>query len=568
MVSMRYGVLALVFAAPAAAMRVRPSNSDLLEKATTATIAGVPVLNYHLAFQGKSFRHVIHGSSASLVSLEINAKEEDWVIVLNTDIAEDQIHEACSKATAKCTIEGHASGRGFPFIALHGTEAELEQVLLATGGARFVEVDIPIGMIPEVQDNTIPSYGDEASEMVNDPLQWHLQKIGASRRAHIGKGVHVFVLDTGVLTTHHDFQGRATAFADTFSLFGYPTGLCKKEPISGGFGRRRSAPSDCAADRQGHGTHCAGTVGGATWGVAPGASLHAVKVMGDSGQGSLSAIISGMDLAASSPHKPAVLSMSLGGKGRDRAMLEAVSMVVSEGVTVVVAAGNEFADACGGVLAASPDAITVGATTSDNARAGFSNFGACVDIFAPGQDIWSADLNDPSMNGSVPLSGTSMACPAVAGAAALLLEGNPNLTPEEVRKNLLANAGSNYTNNLSPMDTTNNKLLYVGSDAPPPALSEPPADTVPWPTDGYWSACQGQGATGPWAIIGDGNPTNHHCKCDVLTKCTEQGLPCPLSETLEEMARQYPEIGGQMYGTYFAWTCTDCVCRGPFGGIR
>jgi len=242
-----------------------------------------------------------------------------------------------------------------------------------------------------------------------------------------GSGVHAYILDTGIRTTHSDFGGRATG---DFTA------------ISDGNG---------ANDCHGHGTHVAGTVGGTTWGVAKNVRLHAVRVLDCNGSGSWSGVISGIDWVTRNHIKPAVANMSLGG-GANQAVDDAVRRSIAAGVTYAVAAGNETTDACTRSPARTGEAITVGATDSGDSRASWSNYGTCVDLFAPGVSITSASHT----GGTTSMSGTSMAAPHVAGVAALFLESNPGASPGGVTSALLhsstwgkvANAGSGSPNRL------------------------------------------------------------------------------------------------------------------------
>ncbi len=253
-------------------------------------------------------------------------------------------------------------------------------------------------------------------------------------------GVHAYIVDTGVLGTHSQFSGRMGN--------GYTA-------ISDGRGT-----TDC----NGHGTHVAGTVGGTTHGVAKGVTIHPVRVLGCTGSGTNSGVIAGMDWVASNHIKPAVANMSLGG-GASQATDDAVARMTAAGVTVVVAAGNSNDNACNYSPARAPSAITVGSTTSTDARSSFSSYGSCLDIFAPGSSITSAWYTSTTATNSI--SGTSMASPHVAGVAALYLANNPSATPAQVTSAIINNSTPNKVTN--PGSGSPNRLLYsLFGGTPPP----------------------------------------------------------------------------------------------------
>jgi len=254
-----------------------------------------------------------------------------------------------------------------------------------------------------------------------------------------GQGVNVYVLDTGIYM-HNDFGGRAT-YGQQFV----------NEP---------------GPDQHGHGTHCAGTVAGARFGIAKKANIIGVKVLGRTGSGSYAGIINGIQWVTNehlSRGLPSVASMSLGGSA-DGGMGAAIKASVDQGVTYSVAAGNSNYDACFFYPAASPDVITVastelvGTTTQSDRRSYFSNYGSCVEIFAPGSAITSCGISNP--DSSAVMSGTSMACPHVTGAVALLLSVDPNLTPQEVTIRLQAMAQENLIADPGPQSP--NLLLHNG----------------------------------------------------------------------------------------------------------
>ncbi|WP_407907906.1 S8 family peptidase [Lysobacter claricitrinus] len=248
---------------------------------------------------------------------------------------------------------------------------------------------------------------------------------------YTGSGVHAYVIDTGILSTHSQFGGRVGS--------GYTA-------ISDGRGT-----TDC----NGHGTHVSGTIGGSTYGVAKSVSLVPVRVLDCSGSGSNSGVIAGIDWVRTHAIKPAVANMSLGG-GASSAVDTAVNNLSNAGVAVVVAAGNDNSNACNYSPARAAGAITVGATTSSDARASYSNYGGCLDLFGPGSSIKSAWYTSTTATNTI--SGTSMASPHVAGAAALYLQRVPSATPSQVRSWLTTNGTTGKV--TSPGSGSPNILLY------------------------------------------------------------------------------------------------------------
>lgn len=243
--------------------------------------------------------------------------------------------------------------------------------------------------------------------------------------------VTAFVIDTGIRADHIDFVGRV------------------------GPGYSAIADGNGTNDCNGHGTHVSGTIGGVTWGIAKGVQLVPVRVLDCAGSGSLSGVVAGLDWVAGSSLRPAVANLSLG-SSKSSTVNAAVAGAFNKGVTMVVAAGNNNADACLYSPSSEPTAITVGATTSSDARASYSNYGSCVDVFAPGSNITSAWHTSALATNTI--SGTSMASPHVAGIAALALQANPKATPAGVAQFILNNA---TTLRLSSIGTGSpNKLVY------------------------------------------------------------------------------------------------------------
>jgi len=400
-------------------------------------IAGVPVLNYDMAYDG-------HANLAEMSEQEMAAREQDWVLVMNPTTSEKDIERLCD---GYCIKEGHPDKGGMAYLEVRATEGQLAQLITAAKGAvQFVEPDGEVQMIPEIEGDV-------------EAASWGLDRIAAPARAGGGDGVHVYVLDTGVRASHNDFGGRVVPTLDL---------------TLGGL-LECNGDANCARDVQGHGTHCAGTASGANFGVAPRSTVHSVKVLSDQGSGSWSWSYDSLDWLATKGERPAVASMSLGGQGTQNAMKVAVDTAVNAGVTVVVAGGNSNSDACRFSPAFVPSAITVGSTDSRDRRSSFSNYGSCTNIWAPGSSIVSASHTSDS--GSRSLSGTSMACPHVSGAVALLLEQDAGLKAPELLSGMLKNAVMNAITGLKTGDI--NALLYVGAGGPP-ATQPPPPGTCPW----------------------------------------------------------------------------------------
>jgi len=484
------GSLGLILAGAEGARISRKHDSSA---PATKFIAGVPVLNYHTAHKG--------------VLGEVEDEEQEWVVMVKPGTSDAELRRLCKMNKNGCNLVGHPTG-GVPFVEMRGTERDLEVVLHGSGGvAKYIEPDSEVTMIPEMEADV-------------EAATWGLNRIGADRRGRAGAGATVFVLDTGVRVTHQEFaNNRATPALD----------------MTAGSPRECNGDLTCAADRQGHGTHCAGTAAGKTYGVAPSASVQGVKVLGDGGGGSWSWSYYALDWLATNPTRPAVASMSLGGMGTQQAMRDAVDAAVNGGVIVVVAGGNSNSDACGFSPAFVPNAITVGSTTSIDARSWFSNYGSCTNIWAPGSDVLSAGITSDSATDT--MSGTSMACPHVSGAAALVLEADPSKKSSAVLQELLGDAVMNALSGLMSGDT--NALLYVGEGGPPPT-PEPVPTPAPPP-----SVCPSATSTGP---DGDGD-----CRCNSGLSCYESGSPgCTFSYT----ARY-----GYKSTRWFLPSCSGCRCQ-------
>lgn len=228
-----------------------------------------------------------------------------------------------------------------------------------------------------------------------------------------GSGVTAYVVDTGIDFSHPDFGGRATSGHDFVD------------------------EDEDATDCQGHGTHVAGTIGSDTYGVAKNVDLVGVRVLDCEGSGSYDGVIAGIDWVTQNAPEAAVGNMSLGGP-QNAAVDDAVTNSVNAGVAWAVAAGNETSDACGSSPAATPEALTVAASDSSDNLAYFSNFGDCVDVIAPGDDIESTTMG----GGSAAMSGTSMASPHAAGALALAFGSDPAASPDAAMERITSTASA------------------------------------------------------------------------------------------------------------------------------
>ncbi len=308
---------------------------------------------------------------------------------------------------------------------------------------------------PKVQ--MIERDGIVTRSATQSPVTWGLDRIDQRSRPlsgsysydFAGAGVSAYVVDTGILATHSDFGGR----------------------VRGGF--TAIADGNGTSDCNGHGTHVAGTIAGTNYGVAKSASLVAVRVLDCTGSGTWSGVIAGLDWIAAD-HAfgvPAVANMSLGG-GVSATVDSAVQAVIADGVTVAVAAGNSNADACNTSPARTPSALTVAASDSSDTRASFSNFGTCIDIFAPGVSITSA-WNNGSTNA---ISGTSMAAPHVAGVVAVLLSQTPSMLPVDVTSKILALATSGIVSNAGAGSP--NRLLFAGPSSTTATAPAAPSSVV------------------------------------------------------------------------------------------
>jgi subtilisin family serine protease len=326
--------------------------------------------------------------------------------------------------------------------AAHGVRPDFVYANVFNGFAGSMSEAARSGLLRDARVVRVEQDGIAHTATSQSPATWGLDRIdqrslplsNSYSYTADGTGVTAYIIDTGIQFSHSEFGGRA--------VNGY-------DAVDGG------QADDC----NGHGTHVSGTVGGTTYGVAKNVRLVAVRVLDCGGSGSWGGVIAGMDYVTGNhaAGTPAVANMSLGG-GANASVDAALRRMIADGVATAVAAGNGnmggvAQDACKYSPARVAEAMTIGATSSTDAKTSWSNYGICVDWFAPGLNITSAWLN----NGTRTISGTSMATPHTTGVAALYLSGNPGATPQVVRDALYANTTKGK---VTSSKTTNNHLLF------------------------------------------------------------------------------------------------------------
>lgn len=328
--------------------------------------------------------------------------------------------------------------------AEHGVSAQYIYRYALTGFAGAMSDAARDGLLRDARVLRVEPDGIARAVAIQSGATWGIDRI--DQRAlplsttytytNTGAGVTAYIIDTGIEITHPDFAGRASVGVDEI-----------------GDGRN-------GIDCNGHGTHVSGTTGGTTWGVAKGVKLVAVRVLNCSGSGTWSGVVAGIDwvVADHAAGVSAVSNMSLGG-GASTTVDDAVNRMINDGVASAVAAGNgnqggRAQDACKYSPARVPNAMTIGATDKTDTKTSWSNYGNCVDWFAPGSGITSAWLN----GGTNTISGTSMATPHTTGVAALYLQSNPGASPAAVRAALYDLTTKSVVNNSK---TVNNHLLFT-----------------------------------------------------------------------------------------------------------
>jgi subtilisin family serine protease len=365
-----------------------------------------------------------------------SAIDGSWIVVLEGRASRAQAGNAVDQARADGATRVDRFSAAIDGFSARMSDRAVEQ-LRQNPNVAFIEAD---QRVTAGATQSPATWGLDRIDQRNLPLN------NAYTYNATGSGVTAYIIDTGILASHNEFGGRVGS--------GYTA-------INDGRGT-----SDC----NGHGTHVAGTVGGTTYGVAKQVTLRPVRVLNCQGSGTTSGVIAGVDWVTGnhSAGAPAVANMSLGG-GVSSALDTAVNNSIADGVTYAVAAGNESTNACNGSPSRVAAALTVGSTTSSDARSSFSNYGSCLDLFAPGSSITSAWHTSSSATNTI--SGTSMATPHVAGVAALYLQGSPGASPSTVSNAIVSSATTGVVSN--PGTGSPNRLLYSlltgGGTTPPPS---------------------------------------------------------------------------------------------------
>lgn len=373
--------------------------------------------------------NLVHAAPNTTISLLDSSQakgiiKNQYIVILNKDAGPsiDFAQNIAKQHGAKVLQSYDTVLKGFAIYLPDTAATAFVEAMKKNPQVLSIENDTVMKIDATTQSN--PDWGLDRIDQKALPLN------SAYSYLQTGSGTTAYIVDTGILSSHQQFSGRV--------LSGYTA-------ISDGNGT-----TDC----NGHGTHVAGTVGGSTYGVAKNVNLVPIRILGCDGSGASSNVIAGLDWILKNGKKPAVVNMSLGGDA-STSLDSAVENLFNNGYIMVVAAGNSNTDACNASPARVSKALTVAATDSTDTRASYSNYGSCVDIFAPGSQINSSWIG--SNTATKVLNGTSMATPHVAGVVAEMLQSTPTATPQTISTNLLNQASTNVVKNPSGSP---NRLLY------------------------------------------------------------------------------------------------------------
>lgn len=357
-------------------------------------------------------------------------------------------------------------------VATCGAE-EVAELLDARPELEFAEEDGSVTI-------DLPAVSQPPAARSTDAPPWNLARIGLLGAAATGKGVRVWVLDTGINPTHEDLRGRVT-------LVGFVRGLFSVKDCD-------SNSDERCLDDDGHGTHVAGIVAGTRFGVAREAQVLSMRVLNKDGSGKTSTIVGSLKKIVDRRKPGDIVNLSLGGGGYTPSVTAALKKLTEAGVHVIVAAGNDDVDSCQGSFSGNKPIFVVGSSNSRNDRSSFSNWGECLDLYAPGEWIEAADYKKDT--DYTVKSGTSMAAPHVAGVAALFLQNSRSASPEALYHFLKASAKWGALTSLKPGDP--NRLLYIGNVDPAKSenLTQSDKDAGGW----TWDAAVSSRRPMPWAV--------------------------------------------------------------------
>lgn len=400
-----------------------------------------------------------------------SANRLNWMVMFPSNWSRAGLGQFCAglHGGATCNFMGNPAAdpvrnpenHGLPIVSLTAFEHELRDSLDGVKVAKYVEVDKMMKSL---------KYKVESEENMTADMEvpWGLDRLdnrigldGQYTAGQGGKGAHIYSIDSGIETMNPEFEGRAIP---TLEVLGSGIRVCNPFELN------------CARDVTGHGTHTAGTVISKSFGVAKMANMHAIRVLDSTGSGAFSWFVGALDWVIAHGERPGIVTASLGGVGKLQTVRDAIDAAANAGLTVVVAAGNENDDACKFTPSYIPNALTVGSVDWYDTRSSFSNYGACIDVFAPGNHITSLSRTPGKIS---TMSGTSMAAPHVAGVVSLLFGRYMSIKSTTIKNAITLSSTPGVLKDLNQIGTPN-KMVYTGPGSltapdgtgPMPALPE------------------------------------------------------------------------------------------------